>query len=129
MIKQFSRSKKRGQRGFSLLEVMVASAFFVTAMAGFSSVLSTMSDLHAHQRHSGYALQLADSKLEDLLLRYRGDPEIRAGATHTQIVDGYTLRWTTHGNTPFVGVRTLEVSVSWPERTRTGSLTLKTVRP
>jgi len=65
--------------GFSLIEVMAASALFAAGLAAIFSAFATASSLFQHQRHTTYGIHLAEAKLEELLLRASSDTELVTG--------------------------------------------------
>ncbi len=69
------------RRGFSLIEVMIASAIFGVGLAAVFSSFSTAAVQFEHQRHTTYALHLAEARLEELLLRLPSDSELKLGTT------------------------------------------------
>jgi prepilin-type N-terminal cleavage/methylation domain-containing protein len=73
--------RHRGARAFSLVEVMAASAIFAVGLAAIFSAFGTSAQQFEHQRHTTYALHLAEAKMEELLLRVSSDPELAAGTT------------------------------------------------
>ena len=69
------------RRAFSLVEVMAAVAIFGVGLAAVFSCLGVVTQQFEHQRHTTFALHLAEARLEELLVRVASDSEIAVGAT------------------------------------------------
>lgn len=67
------------KRGFSLIEVMAASAIFGVGLAAIFSAFATATAMYEHQRHMTFAIHLTEAKMEELLLRPSSDNELVAG--------------------------------------------------
>ena len=134
------RARPTSVRGFSLLEVMVSSTLFLLAVAGTLSAFSTIAHHRAHQRHMVQALHIAETHVEEGLVRLSTDPVLAPGTTTTGVAhytkDGNRIgvanffrvdvESTAHG---FVNdVIILEITVRWTENGRPHALTLRTER-
>jgi type II secretory pathway pseudopilin PulG len=60
------RGRSDGQRGASLVEVLVATALFATALASLAQLLAFSSRTNTAARSSTYATTLAEQKMETL---------------------------------------------------------------
>lgn len=118
------RSPRAGGRGFSLIEVMVASVLFLVTLAGVISSFHAATRLFAHYEAETSALAIGESVMEDLLLRGRGDPLLVDGSTTTFTVDEdgtpsaggrFTVTWTVTGATPLDGLRTIDLRITWAD--------------
>lgn len=67
------------RHGFSLIEVMAASAIFAAGLAAIFTAFGTASSLFQHQRHMTHGIHLTEGKLEELLLRASSDTELVTG--------------------------------------------------
>jgi len=70
---------KAKARGFTLLEVMVAGAIGLVAMAGTTAALASNSTVHETQVQKTTALSVAENQMEDLLVRLRTDTDLQTG--------------------------------------------------
>jgi prepilin-type N-terminal cleavage/methylation domain-containing protein len=68
-------------RGFSLIEVMVASALFLLSVVGVISTANTANGIFAHQRILTQALSVGEFALEELLLRYNAHADLVVNGT------------------------------------------------
>jgi prepilin-type N-terminal cleavage/methylation domain-containing protein len=125
-------------RGFSLIEVMIASAMLGIGLAALVTAYGTASGLESHQERVTAALHVAEGRMEELLLRFPDAADLRTGPTHgpvgftstgepTTTNPYYTVTWQTSPG-PIARTRRLEVKVSWQEGLRAQSLTLASHR-
>ena len=111
--------RRRGEHGFSLVEVLSAMTLFALVASAVGSLAIT-SMLHTIQnRHATTAAQLAQRQLEDLrALPYAS----LASGTKSVVAAGqsYTVNTTVQANNPASGMSRINVQVAWtgPEGSR-----------
>ena len=74
------RCRKKGVAGFTLLEVMLAGAIFLLALAGTIQGISLANREYEHHRRATAGLAVIESVMEELLLLQASDPLVAAGA-------------------------------------------------
>lgn len=127
------------QRGFTLLEVLAASALFFVAVAGVFSSFNMAAKMTRHFELETGALHIADGFLEELVLRPRDSADLTPGphpaAPQRFGDDGepaatgrYTLTWVVRDGVPQTGLRTIDVVVGWLEGPTPHSIRMATVR-
>lgn len=125
------------RRGFTLLEVLAASALFFLAVAGVFSAFNVAAQMTRHFELETIALHIADGFTEELVLRPRDSADLRATAHPTLRFgdDGepaaagpFRLTWTVDEDAPVVGLRSIVVVVNWQEGTVTRKVQMATVR-
>ena len=123
-------------RGFGLIEVMMSAVILGVGMTGILSLSANLQDNYHHQKLLVQALHIAESSMEDLLVRYADDPDLTSG-NHTGARFGingkvggtfYTTSWRVTEGVPFTGTRQIILTVSWSEKTRSKVVRLTTVR-
>jgi prepilin-type N-terminal cleavage/methylation domain-containing protein len=111
--------KRRGQHGFTLVEVLSAMTLFALVAAAVGA-LATTSMVHTIQnRHASTAAQLAQQRLEDL--RALPYASITSGTSTTSVAgQRYTVVTSVQQNSPASGMARINVRVSWtgPEGAR-----------
>ncbi len=106
--------------GFTLIEVLVAMGIFsVTFLALAAGAGSVMRANHTSY-HSTIATSLAQDKMEELKSR-NGSVIVSAGPV-TDNVGGidFTRTWTVTPNSPVVGTKQVDVTVTWQDYTPHG---------
>lgn len=127
------------KRGFTLLEVLAASALFFLAVAGVFSAFNVASQMTRHFELETIALHVADAFTEELVLRPRDSADLTNGNHPTTPLrfgfDGepapagpFQLTWTVDEDAPVVGLRSITVVVNWQEGTVTRKVQMATVR-
>lgn len=110
-------------RGFTLIEVMVAGAIGLVAMAGTTAALASNSTVHETQIQKTTALSVAENQMEDLLVRLRTDTDLQTGTWGPRYYNGkgivtsspsfFTVTWTVEENQPLPNVRRIKVKAAW----------------
>jgi len=141
------RKRLRSARGFSLLEVMISSALLLLAIAGTLSGMGTAMRVYEHQRKTSNAINIAESTIEDLLLRFQGDNQTKVSGSeygpHCYDIDGkfqadassgtcptttyYRATWKSSASS-LQGIVNLTVYVRWDETSGTKEINLTTSR-
>lgn len=139
-------------RAFSLIEVMAAVAIFGVGLAAVFSCMNVVSQQFEHQRHTTFALHLAEARMEELLLRLANDAELVAGSDQGPVwfdqrgfvtpagcpssttgtppettACRYRVTWRTAA-AGIARMRSLAVTVAWNERGSLRSVGLTTQR-
>lgn len=134
------RSRRtRSPRGFTLIEVMVASAILLVGIAAVVSALSISTRTAAHQRHVTQALHVTENLMEGLLLANAGHATLDTGdhgprwfndvGEETDAASTYEVRWSVEANKPIEGMKRLTVTTRWKEEARERAVSLTTDRP
>ncbi len=125
--------------GFSILEVLISGVVLFVAIVGFVQLFRHLEVTYQHQRLMTQALQIAEGRLEEILILYADDPLLAHGMTHTgpgfdrkgrpvSSAPLFTTSWTVTGGVPIAGTRRVDVVVTWTERGETRTFSLRTVR-
>jgi len=95
-IKQAARAnKKNNNRGYSLIEVLIAMAIFSLGILGVAGMQISSTGSNSNARKITDATYYAEDRLERLMSLAWADPNLDpAGNTHTvATADGYTIEW------------------------------------
>jgi|ERR1700719_3429905 prepilin-type N-terminal cleavage/methylation domain-containing protein len=90
METSLSRHKPRRQRGFTLIETMVAIIVLTIGLIGTAALMSQSVNMGAHARYVSTAALLASEKMEDLSRFPTGDQNLVPGGSLTADVAGYS---------------------------------------
>lgn len=103
--------------GFTLVEVLVAMGVFSLMLLGLAAGMTTAMRANQTSYLSAVATSLAQDKLEEL--QAKNPPDIAPGGPVTSTVAGVTFArsWTVAANSPAVGLRRIDVTVSWKDYT------------
>ncbi|HEY1101272.1 MAG TPA: prepilin-type N-terminal cleavage/methylation domain-containing protein [Myxococcota bacterium] len=139
------------RRGFSLVEVLVAATILIVGITALVVGVQVAIVQHEHNRKLALALQIAERRLEGLLLLFPTSSDLRDGRhpeddferfdpdsgrsifTATPAPDDYRLFYTvtpsaiTLGEDPIIGLR-IELTIAWQESMGERSLVLRTAR-
>jgi type IV pilus assembly protein PilV len=123
-----------GEKGFTLLEVLVASAIFTFGMLAILGMLVTAMGGNAQGRQMTEATNLAASKIEDLKLTPYEDLSILPSYSDTTTVsnssvrDTFTRTWTVYTSiAPPLKLKKVVVTTSWTAKGKSHSVTVQTL--
>ena len=131
-------------KGFTLVEVLVAIAILIGAIVTLAMVMARSASTNTSARRATYATLLAADKLEHLRALPFGDAELTTSATDTLAADcegffdepatGYRRRWsivplaTSSSSSSSTDAVVVTVSVSWGNSPPQALLTTLKVR-
>jgi prepilin-type N-terminal cleavage/methylation domain-containing protein len=84
------RGKAVGQRGFTIVEMMVSILILTIGLVGTAALMSNSVNMGAHARFVSTAALLASEKMEDLDRFPDNDPNLAAGGSLGADVAGYS---------------------------------------
>lgn len=118
------KSKKRVNRGFTLIEVMIAAGVLVISLVGLVVAGVNATKMYANQRSITQAVAVGESVTEEVLLKFETDPEInigtstsryftKNGAPTTAANAFYTVTWFVTGHPSVTGILRIRVLIQW----------------
>ncbi len=106
---ELQRNRQRDQKGFTLLEFLIAVMILSVAMLGMATLTGAMINFNKEAFDNTKAVALAQGKLEQLKNIPYGS--LTGGTDTTQTP--YTRTWTIDDDTPGTDMKTLTVTVTW----------------
>ena len=97
----------KGKEGFTLVEIVVAAILFALALAAIANLILTLMNAVYLSERTSTATELVQDKMEELLATSTG-----GATTGNESLDGYTLQWSTTGNS---GQTLLTTTISWSD--------------
>jgi type IV pilus assembly protein PilV len=110
MDKKMTVSGLHNQKGFTLVEIMVAISIIAIGLLGLVSVTVMVIKGNTFSKTMTTATTLANDKMEQL--KKTGYASLASGADTAQSI--YTRTWTVTQDSPAAGMKTVVVTVQWP---------------
>jgi len=121
-MKELQRNRQKDQKGFTLLEFLIAVTILSVALLGMATLTGAMRSYNKEAYNNTQAVAIAQGKIEELKNTPYGS---LTGGNDTP--SGYTRTWTVDGNTPGNDMKTLTVTVTWNWKGQSKSVEYKSI--
>ncbi len=119
------RRAHRRDRGFSLVEVMIALTVMGIGLLAIAQVVPLALAGVTQARVRSQAVQAGQERLDDLMaVPY---DSLQAG-NYSESIDDYTVTWTVTENAPVPGSKRIDLASSWATHKGTQTVELTTYR-
>ena len=119
--------KKFNNRGFTLIEILMALAIFSIGILGVASMQILSVNYNGYARRTTEATTMVVELIErTMTLPYDANDLDPANNPHQVAAGIYTVTWNVTDN---VDNKTINMTISWPERSITKSVALNYVKP
>jgi len=105
--------EKRGQRGFTLIEVLIAMAIFSVGMLAVGAMQITSTNTNASARIHTEEYTWVVDQIERLTALDYDLGDLTAG-DHSVVQGPYTVSWTVVDDTPVAGAKRITVTADGP---------------
>ncbi|GAI06307.1 unnamed protein product [marine sediment metagenome] len=103
---------KRDNRGFTLIEVLIAMAIFSIGILAIGSMQVTSINSNARARMHTEGYTWVGNRIERLTTLSYDDDDLTDG-DHGPVAEGtYAISWTVEDDTPLAGTKTIKVKVT-----------------
>jgi type IV pilus assembly protein PilV len=117
--------RRKGQKGFTLLEFLIAVMVLSVGLLGMASLTGAMINFNRTAYNSTKAVTLAEEKMEELRnLNYQSLTSLSSSYDSDSI---FTRTWTLTADDPDDNMTTIEVTVTWSWKGSSKSLSLKSI--
>lgn len=111
-----------GERGFTLIEILVAITIFAVGMLAVASMQISGIQGNATANVLTGASTWAADRIERLMNLDYNDPVLAHGSTGTDSQGRYDIEWTVTEHAPLNNIKTIQVRVQWEDRGRNREL-------
>ena len=118
--------EKRGQQGFSLIEVLIAMAIFSVGILAVGAMQITSTNSNAGARIHTEEYTWVVDQIERMTALGYDDADLTAG-DHSATRGPYTVDWTVVDDTPVTGAKRITVTADGPHR-RTRPITIDFIK-
>lgn len=124
ILKKNYSDKISTQRGFSLIELLIAMSIFSIGMLAVGSMQFASAKGNRTAQTVTTASTWSTSQIERLLTLPPNHFDLDPNNNTHQIINGrYIMEWDVQNNTPASGVRTITVTVTWGVGTKQLNMT------
>jgi len=124
-ILNFFKKKKQNDRGFTLIEIIVAVFMLTIALLSLVSVTVIVIKGNAFSKTMTAATTLARDKMEEL--KNTDYSSVTSSASTETVQNMYQRSWTVTTDSPAANMKTVVVTVNWSWNGQTRNVTLQSI--
>jgi Tfp pilus assembly protein PilV len=124
-------AQRAGERGISLVEIMVALVLLALGITMAMRTLPESNTVTTKARNVTIATNLVQEKLEQLNSLPFDDPALSNGIHNdplNPIEDHYKRTWTVQDGSPYTGMKQIRVTVTFPTASADSSVTISSIK-
>jgi prepilin-type N-terminal cleavage/methylation domain-containing protein len=119
--------RKINDRGFTMIEILMALAVFSIGILGVASMQILSVNYNGYARRTTEATTIVSELIERTMTLPYDSNDLDPANNPQQVVSGiYTVTWNVTDN---VDNKTVNMTISWPERSVTKSIALSYIKP
>ena len=122
--------KKSTEKGFSLVEVLIAVSIFSVGILAVALMLDTSIQYTSSARLMSEATEIAQYQMEKLMNASYRDAELDEFSSPygPNLIANYSVSWTVQDDVPMSEMKTINLTVAWNDRGENSSLTVAAIK-
>ena len=128
--KPLNLAKKHGERGFSLVEVLITLFIFAVGVLAVALLLDLSVQKNASARLMSEATEIAQYQMEKLMGASYRDTELDASSSPfgPNAIGKHSVSWAVQEDLPMSGMKTINLTVAWTDRGVAKSFTVDSIK-
>ena len=123
-------SKKHGEQGFSLVEVLITLFLFAVGVLAVALLLDMSIQKNASARLMSEATEIAQYQMEKLMSASYRDAELDASSSPygPSTIGKHSVSWSVQEDIPMSGMKTISLTVAWNDFGVAKSFTVDSIK-
>ena len=122
--------KRCNEKGFSLVEVLIAISIFSVGILAVAQMIDTSIKYNSSARLMSEATEIAQYQMEKLMNASYHDSDLDEFSSPygPNTIANYSVSWTVQEGLPMSEMKTINVTVAWKDRGENKNLTVDSIK-